>query len=197
MITLTTSLKTDYWLLTLACALKGMVITKHTEQAGTPSALSWAGGTVVGPAAVLLFLEASVPNPSLFPNGNVGMPLALLHWRAHTANIDANNNSALQANAHLVTRQLMDGRPFLQGDSAGLADLVGASWILAKEEALSGDAILDSWMQRMKALPGSRRGGPPTSLLTQAALSGMPDYAGILVGETTADGERFYSPLDP
>lgn len=152
MITLKTSTEEDRLLLTFACSLKHIPVSHEEITAPGNPTLSWQGGQADGTAAALLVIEASVPSPSLFPNGNIGMPLALLHWRSSMMNTTPADTDIIQSNAELVSRQISDGRDFLQGSKPGLADLCSASWLIPRRDALTSGHPLVSWFHRMNEL---------------------------------------------
>ncbi len=119
-----------------------------------------AGGdiTVIGEAACIIVIEDTIPNPSLFPNGNKGMPMALASWRDKVTNgIGA---EFYKAQASLVMRQMVGGRPFLQGQHMGLADIQAGSWVLL--ECVYGDVEsvdgLTEWAERLTPFLRSHHG---------------------------------------
>lgn len=152
MITLKTSTEEDQLLLTFACGLKHIPVSHEEGAAPGKPVLAWKGGQADGAAAALLVTEASVPNPSLFPNGNIGMPLALLHWRSTMMNTDPVETDIILSNAELVARQMADGRDFLQGREPGLADICSASWLIPRRDVLPSGHPLVSWLDRMNRL---------------------------------------------
>ena len=106
-----------------------------------------------GWVAALDLLEKIAPEPSLFPNGNCGMPIALSFWSDHAA-----TKTSLTGNfspyAELISRQIADGRPYLQGDAPGLADIESYIAVMAApEEDLP--ALVASWRKRMTVLKNS------------------------------------------
>ncbi|MBO6505877.1 MAG: hypothetical protein JJ850_02350 [Kordiimonadaceae bacterium] len=148
---------------------------------------------VRGAAACLLAIEAAVPSPSLFPNGNVGMPVALLHWQRSMAATPSSSSGAVLANAELITRQMHDGRPFLQGEHAGLADIASASWLLPKKEQLPEQHSLLPWLDRMAAIAEADSNGPMT--LRTSQLRDL-EHHGILHIEARDGVSHVSSPLD-
>ena len=106
--------------------------------------------TILGEPACIILLEDTIAEPSLFPNGNRGMPMALAHWRDNISTMS--DSRSLKAHAALVLRQIDDGRDYLQGPNPSLADVNSAAWIfetgLENEEETS--PILKAWCQRMR-----------------------------------------------
>ncbi len=195
MIRLLTSSVEDDILLTSACALKQLSYHKMTPKPEDPATMEWDGGRASGLAAILLVLESAAPTPSLFPNGNVGMPLALLHWRAKMIQTTADTPDSIHANAALVSRQMNDGRTFLQGNAAGLADLCAASWLIPRRSSLACDPALDGWLDRMTKL-GQKPSAHNTGKFAPAAALTTLQKEGLLV-LSHADGTRVVtSPLD-
>lgn len=166
MISLSFSTPEDKWLLTLACGVKSLA-WQQTNSTNGPS-LTHGNITVAGPAACILFLDTLIPSPSLFPNGNVGMPLALLHWARVMAAVESKDETRLLANAELVSRQMHDGRDFLQGDKPGLADIVSASWLLPHQDIVAQDSLLTPWLNRMQTLAAECTESAPTDTLATA-----------------------------
>ena len=107
--------------------------------------------TILGEPACIILLEDSLPNHSLFPNGNRGMPMALAHWRDNISTMS--DSRSLKAHAALVLRQIHDDRDYLQGPNPSLADINSAAWIL--ETGLENDPasseMLTNWCKRMRA----------------------------------------------
>lgn len=182
----------EKWLLSLSCGVKKL---SFAEKAGTSRVgICFEGYEVLGQAASLLVLEALAPAPSLFPNGNLGMPLALLHWQETMALIATYDTEVLTANAELIVRQMHDDRPYLQGDSPGLADIASASWLLPKREALSLSQQLHDWLDRMTSHVPSHSAETPT-------LNTTPNFAALesqgLLEIYRGDGPALItSPLD-
>ncbi len=112
------------------------------------------GLSILGEPACTILLEQHIPSPSLFPNGNKGMPMALSAWRdtiGHTVKDDA---YGLKAHAALVMRQIEDGRPYLQGNDISLADIQAAAWILSGniQNIVSDVAGISEWCARLAPL---------------------------------------------
>lgn len=107
---------------------------------------------ILGEPACITVLEDTIAEPSLFPNGNRGMPMALAHWRDTISTMS--DSRSLKAHAALVLRQIDDGRPYLQGNQPSLADIHSAAWILetALESDPSSAVMLTSWCKRMRDL---------------------------------------------
>lgn len=114
-----------------------------------------------GSMIATLALEQLLPEHSLFPNGNNGMPLALVWWSdAFYNDISSSKGSALlRPHCTLIARQLSDGREYLQGAEPGLADVHSFAPLKAIQadgysidEALKAFPILQEWYQRMDDL---------------------------------------------
>lgn len=104
---------------------------------------------IVGESACTILIEDTVPNPSLFPNGNKGMPMALASWRDKVAR--GKGDSFFKAQALLVMRQMVGERPFLQGPHMGLADIQAGSWVLLEGIYNHVDTIdgVAEWAERL------------------------------------------------
>jgi glutathione S-transferase len=107
--------------------------------------------------AVIDAVEELFPEPTLFPNGNRGMPLALSWWSDDLAGQTEGDRA--DAHAALILRQLSDGRDFLQGPVPGLADAqayagLSVAWCdLVSSIFLAGkDPLLSDWFERVTAL---------------------------------------------
>lgn len=98
-------------------------------------------------------LEALCPDPTLFPNGNRGMPLALAWWSNDLA--AAEDEGQILAHADLIARQLTDGRDFLQGAEPGLADIHAFAGLHGSAPQYPG--IVSAWLERMDALGEGER----------------------------------------
>ena len=109
-----------------------------------------------GPAGwvtALDLLEKTNPEPSLFPNSNRGMPIALSFWSEHAAS-GPHHAGLGNPHADLVARQLTDGRAFLQGDAPGLADI--ESYIAVRHTSKDNHPpLVSSWMKKMTGLKKS------------------------------------------
>lgn len=115
--------------------------------------LQWGRRIFAGPVLAAVAIEAAAATPTLFPNGNQGMPLALLLWSAAAAPRALANADSRRAHSALIARQLVDGRAFLQGPHAGLAD--AAAWgLLAASGGDSGlkEVPLADWYRRIDGL---------------------------------------------
>ena len=190
-----TNRQEDQLFLELCCSHKKLAAkpVKNDEQTFS---LQWPGNRVIGAAAICLYLEASIPEPSLFPNGNIGMPVALLHWRQSMMAIPTTNETALTANGLLISRQMEDGRPFLQGPSPGLADICAASWCIPHRNLFTDHETLLPWIERMQALTNRQSGQTAINLATADALHENVTYRGLLEC-TIVDGvTTVTSPLD-
>lgn len=195
MIRLLTSSVEDDILLTSACALKRLAYRKVIRPPEDPATMEWHSGRASGLAAILLVLESAIPTPSLFPNGNIGMPVALLHWRAKMIQSNKDMPQNIRANAALITRQLNDGRAFLQGNTAGLADLCAASWLMPRGSLLASDTALDVWFERMTDLAQKQGTAETVKFAPEATLTPL-QKEGLLTC-TRADGALVISsPLD-
>lgn len=123
-----------------------------------------------GNERILIDLDERFPWPTIFPNGNRGMPLALSTWSRRFAALgsaigrgraeEATLRLELAANMDLIERQMSDGRDFLQGAEAGLADfqafgpmasLLARHGLIAKA-ALKEFPSLPGWFKRLEAL---------------------------------------------
>lgn len=134
----------------------------------------------VSSLAVIDALEELYPEPTLFPNGNRGMPLALTWWS--DAFSDLIDFQQIAAYAELIRRQLVDGRDFLQGPAPGLADVQAYAALSEAEASHAGipgamyeretalmelervdfrsprtDQLLAAWRARVEALGEGRR----------------------------------------
>jgi len=114
----------------------------------------------VGSLVSMVALEQLKPEPTIFPNGNCGMPLALAWWgddffRTITGNPDS---ELIQKYCALISRQIVDGRHFLQGEQAGLADVQSYAPLCALKESdlnipiLESKSLLRAWYQRVGTL---------------------------------------------
>ncbi len=150
----------------LALAIKGVEFKAGDKPPleGTP-ALYADNSWHVGFIAILDALEQYVAQPSLFPNGNRGMPIALKYWSDQfladgmTADYDAD---IMRGHLSLIARQMEDGRDFLQGHEPGLADILSFAPIAILKKlgrdvmALLGDgSLLENWYQRMQRIQGN------------------------------------------
>lgn len=114
--------------------------------AGTEGALGWVAG--------LDLLEAVKPEPGLFPNGNRGMPIALGFWSEQAAGAPVPKGIP-NPHAGLISRQLEDGRQFLQGPVPGLADVesfIAISSQTSQPPDLEHYPKVKAWQARMAAL---------------------------------------------
>lgn len=118
-----------------------------------------------GSMIATLALEQLLPEHSLFPNGNNGMPLALVWWSdAFYNDISSSKGpNLLCQHCTLIARQLSDGRDYLQGAEPGLADVHSFAPLKAIQadgysidEALKAFPILQEWFQRVDALQSNR-----------------------------------------
>lgn len=192
MVSVTFTSPEEKWLLKLTLGLKG--ISSSAWRQAKETSISLPGCQVRGATACLLVLECLAPNPSLFPNGNMGMPVALLHWQRSMAQVSMSAMDCILANAELIGRQLHDGRAFLQGDQPGLADIASASWLLSKNKQLSEGHKLAPWLKRMAEI-GDAGGSKQPSVET---LDFQPlVQQGLLQTELKDNIQFVSSPLDP
>ncbi len=112
----------------------------------------------VGSLVSMVALEQIKSEPTIFPNGNCGMPLALAWWSNDffQTNLRQADDKLLQKYCTLITRQIADGRDFLQGAQAGLADVHSYAPLRALKECgqnisiLDNDPLLAPWYQRVR-----------------------------------------------
>lgn len=112
----------------------------------------------VGSLVSLIALEQLKAEPTIFPNGNCGMPLALAWWSNDFFQTIKNNpdDNLLQKYCMLISRQIADGRDFLQGAQPGLADVHSYAPLWALKECgrnmsvLESDPLLEPWYQRVR-----------------------------------------------
>lgn len=151
--------KADYAFLSALCGLKGVGFHRAQGSTSAEPTLKWGASTIIGLEAAALGLELLAPTPGLFPNGNAGMPIALMHWRHAMLSCDDSQKRA--TNLLLIERQMADGRDFLQGHKAGFADLCAYSW--AKFDVAAGSPLL-GWCERMMVLSNTQDGTDCPSL---------------------------------
>jgi len=185
----------DKLFLALCCGHK-KITTKQIETDNQTLSLKWADIQIMGPAAACLYLEAIIPTPSLFPNGNMGMPLALLHWWQSMIKLPAGNEAVLIANSLLISRQMKDGRPFLQGPSPGLADISAASWCIPHQHLFENDTSLSLWIERMQTLTSGRPPQSPVKLTPLTDIRKNAQHQGLLYFTVEGDITTITSPLD-
>lgn len=121
------------------------------------------------------------------------MPIALLHWQRSMAATSPSSTDAVLANAELIARQMQDGRPFLQGEHAGLADIASASWLLPMREQLPEHHSLLTWLDRMAAI--AEADGNEQITLKTSQLQDL-ELQGILHLQTRDGVSHVSSPLD-
>ena len=116
----------------------------------------------VSSIAAIDALEELFPEPTLFPNGNRGMPLALSWWSDDLS--EQANAEQIAAHAALIARQLADGRDFLQGPAPGLADAqayAGLSTAMRNLERsafrVEKDQLVKAWFDRVALLGEGER----------------------------------------
>ena len=124
----------------------------------------------VSSLAVTDAIEALCPDPTLFPNGNRGMPLALSWWSDDFGG--TTSPEQISAHAALIARQLADGRSFLQGSTPGLADVQAFAGLTAatagkKDATPDLPDVVTAWQARMISLGE----GDPTTVTPDAALA--------------------------
>ena len=168
----------------LLAAIKGLAPPRLPEAEGhgdvpqgEPFVLTLGRDRVIGPLVLALLVEAHRPQPTLFPNGNRGMPLALLTWARVARRA---RGPRLAGHLELVRRQLADGRAFLQGAAPGLADaacalVVGAAISTAAGARLvAGAPPLQAWWERITALGGDASGRLAWPRRVEPLLAGEP-----------------------
>lgn len=141
-----------------------------------------------------LALEQLQPDPSLFPNGNCGMPLALAWWsdsfyRAMCKNYDT---SLLSKNCTLISRQIADGRDYLQGEKPGLADVHSFAPLKALHEegrdisaVMNAEPTLNQWYKNMDTL----KSNDPDALLPLIPPEYYPECSTIADKKTLDNGK--------
>lgn len=112
--------------------------------------------------AAIEALENLFPEPTLFPNGNRGMPLALSWWSDDLS--EQASAEQVAAHAALIARQLADRRDFLQGPAPGLADAQAYAGLSAAMRNLEGsafqagkDQLVKAWFDRVSVLGEGER----------------------------------------
>ncbi len=153
--------------------------------------LQWGRAVLAGPVLSAIAVEAAQPRPTLFPNGNLGLPLTLLLWSGDAAARAAREQATRDAHAALIGRQLHDGRAFMQGTQIGLADV--AAWALLA--ASGGDdagltAPLADWYRRVSALGlGLAQTVTPAECAGQAAGpdAPLPTFGALARAQRLAD----------
>lgn len=146
--------------LRVAAAILGLDV-KHRQSGNDPTArllgtcpfMIGSDFVAVGPIAILDLMEKQTLVDTLFPNGNRGMPLSLLTWAdAASKSGDKHQEQA----AGLIHRQLEDGRLFLQGARAGLADAAALGALTRHgEDSINSDcagAAVKTWISRLEEL---------------------------------------------
>ncbi|TDJ59406.1 MAG: hypothetical protein E2O41_04345 [Nitrospina sp.] len=128
-----------------------------------------------GWVAALDLMEKARPEPSLFPNGNRGMPIALSFWSDHAATKTSENGN-FSPYVELISRQIADGRRFLQGDAPGLADI--ESYIAVSSAARDGlPALVSAWRKRMSDLKSSVSSQPVDTSEAEHQLQNLKNLA--------------------
>ncbi len=128
-----------------------------------------------GWVAALDLMEKARPEPSLFPNGNRGMPIALSFWSDHAATKTSENGN-FSPYVELISRQIADGRRFLQGDAPGLADI--ESYIAVSRAAEEGLlALVSAWRKRMVDLKRSVSSQPIEKRAAEHQLQNLKNLA--------------------
>jgi glutathione S-transferase len=169
-------------------------------------------------------LERRWPTPSLFPNGNRGLPLALVKWsdaffrsslvialalllpqwpeefrrdrQQLFPDIDFDKvpndlghaKSQFRAHAWLLEQQLADGRAFLAGAQAGLADVQAQPFIWMARGAfadvaadlLEGLPHLPGWYERVSAIGDGQRTVITAQEALQEARSAQPGAPALI-----------------
>lgn len=144
----------------------------HTEflETGLPLLLIGKEGAS-GWVAALDLLEKVKPEPSLFPNGNFGMPIALSFWSEHAAKQIAGGDNPAPF-VELISRQIADGRSFLQGDAPGLADIESYIAISGADDEHLPSLVL-AWRRRMETLKRSVSSQVIEPKTTEKQLKGL------------------------
>ena len=128
-----------------------------------------------GWVAALDLMEKARPEPSLFPNGNCGMPIALSFWSDHAATKTLENGN-FSPYVELISRQISDGRRFLQGGAPGLADI--ESYIAVSRAAKEGlPALVSAWRKRMVDLTSSVSSQPVDTNEAEHQLQNLKNFA--------------------
>lgn len=128
-----------------------------------------------GWVAALDLMEKAKPEPSLFPNGNRGMPIALSFWSDHAATKTSENGN-FSPYVELISRQIADGRRFLQGDAPGLADI--ESYIAVSSAAREDlPALVSGWRERMSDLKSSVSSQPVDTSEAEHQLQNLKNLA--------------------
>lgn len=128
-----------------------------------------------GWVAALDLMEKAKPEPSLFPNGNRGMPIALSFWSDHAATKTSENGN-FSPYVELISRQIADGRRFLQGDAPGLADI--ESYIAVSSAAREDlPALVSGWRKRMVDLKSSVSSQPVDTSEAEHQLQNLKNLA--------------------
>ena len=181
----------EKWLLTLGLGVKQLQFgVKQSDRAG----IRFHNGQVLGLHACILAIEALKPKPSLFPNGNIGMPVALIHWYRSMTDKQSASPANILANTELIMRQMQDGRPFLQGELPGLADIVSAAWLIPQRKHLPTDHAAFVWLDRMEELANPANHSGALSLGVEAFKELQDD--GLLEVQKTETTVTVTSPLD-
>lgn len=133
----------------------------------------------VSSLAVIEALEELFPEPTLFPNGNRGMPLALSWWSDDLS--EQATAEQVAAHAALIARQLADGRDFLQGPAPGLADAqayagLSVAWRNLEPSAFQAekDQLVKAWFDRVMLLGEGERHEISAQEAREEASSGKP-----------------------
>lgn len=185
----------DQRFIALCCAMKALAVARTGSATHSAPSLQTVGLTVQGHAAIVLTLEAILPEPSLFPNANIGMPLALIRWTERMAQIPVAETDMLAANADLIARQLHDGRAFLQGAAPGLADICSASWLEPRRAILPLPASLNDWLARLDAVVAAPA-KHAHAITHDAAAEAQLANAALLTVTTDKNTVLITSPLD-
>lgn len=128
-----------------------------------------------GWVAALDLMEKAKPEPSLFPNGNRGMPIALSFWSDHAATKTSENGN-FSPYVELISRQIADGRRFLQGDAPGLADI--ESYIAVSSAAREDlPALVSGWRKRMVEVKSSVSSQPLETSEAEHQLQNLKNLA--------------------
>lgn len=148
-------------------------LTSLVQIFGSHPVLQIGADVYVGAEPIIEALERIQPKPTFFPNNNRGMPIALAFWArvfysaVHELLTAGESEAAVKVtitHADLVERQIADGRAFLQGPTAGLADLHGYSALkglvdagLDQSRVFEACTHLEGWMGLIDALGEGNR----------------------------------------
>jgi hypothetical protein len=193
----------DYYRLMTILALKEVswqhssnlpaVVRQSLKSDCTLPVMQYGNNYFEGSMIATLALEQIQPAHSLFPNGNKGMPLALGWWSdAFYRDVSSSENPVLlHRHCTLISRQLDNGREYLQGGEPGLADVHSYSPLKALQvegydlsEVMDAMPLLSNWYQRVDAL----RDIAPVARLLEKLSADYPECDSIAEKVILADG---------